>query len=233
MALRGIPGLDVSRIWRKIDVKKDPKVAVSLLLDCSGSMTEKAGDKTRIRLAQEAACALSEVMRNLSIPHEIIGHTTWPEGLKKLDLNSENVATFSRFQPFQGYWFKAFEDRKPPVSVFTDFEMADNVDGEAVEWAALRLADRREKTKILIVISDGMPQANLCNVAELERHLLLTCRSVEAREDEGLFLFGIGIGNERVKDFYKNAGVYNEIGDLPKIVLGQVEYVLQKLGTLG
>ena len=102
-------------------------------------------------------------------------------------------------------------------------------------WAAQRLAVRREKTKILVVISDGLPNAATCNVAELERHLLTVNRIIESREDEGMFLFGIGIGEEdRIKRFYRNADVYREAGDLPKIVLGLVEHVLTKLvGSLG
>ena len=79
-----------------------------------------------------------------------------------------------------------------------------------------------------------MPAASYSNLDELERHLYLVCKQIEAREAEGLFLFGLGIGEERVRKFYKNADVLKSVADLPKTVLGIVEQVLAKLvGTLG
>ena len=238
LGLRGVP-VDLSKVWRTIDVKKDPKVAVSLLIDCSGSMSSCGPcGESRIQLARKAAAALSEVLRSLSIPHEIIGHTSQTEKVEEMEENGEFTPTdcvnFSRITPFQGYMFKSFEENKAPASIFSDVAMQDNLDGEAVLWAVQRLAARQEKTKICISISDGMPLASYSNPAELERHLFLTCKQIEARESEGLFLFGLGIGEERVRQFYKNADVITTVSELPKAVLGIVEHVLGKLvGTLG
>jgi len=99
-----------------------------------------------------------------------------------------------------------------------------------VLWAAERLGERPEKTKLLISISDGMPQAHMANTAELERHLLTACKTIEAREREGMILFGIGIGEKRVRHFYKNADVLESVGDLPRAVMGIVEKVMLGLG---
>ncbi len=118
-------------------------------------------------------------------------------------------------------------------ALFAPFEMAENLDGEAVLWAAKRLDARPERTKILVVISDGLPAASDSNVGELERHLLTGCRTLEAREDEGVFLHGIGIGVERVREFYRNAEVIQEVAELPGAVVGVVERVLVGVGTLG
>lgn len=238
MACKGVP-VDISKVYRTVTTRKDPKVAVTMLIDCSGSMTQKGADgKTNIKLATEAACCLSEVMRALNIPHEIIGHTTHTSKLDKLikggEVPPEEAPHFSRFVPFRGYMFKSFEEKIPPVTVFSDFAMEDNLDGEALLWAVARLGARKERTKLCISISDGLPAAAMSQRGELERHLYSICKQIEAREKEGLFLFGIGIGEKLVEKFFKHSHILSRIEDLPPCVLGIVEHVLIELvGTLG
>ena len=224
LALKGA-AVDLSRVWKSIDTRKDPKVAVSLLIDCSGSMNGHSYD-----LAAKAACCLSEVMAGLGIPHEIVGHTTLD--CDDMELIPEGVEpdAFSRFTPFRGYVFKAFGENAAPASVFSGIEMRDNLDGEAVIWALKRLASRREKTKICIALSDGTPMCSLSRPEELERHLLVVAKSAEAREREGMFLCGLGIQTARVREFYKNAEVLKDIEGLPKAVLGIVERILGRVG---
>ena len=238
MACKGV-AVDISKVYQTVTVRKDPKVAVSMLIDCSGSMTQKGADgKTNIKLATEAACCLSEVMRALNIPHEIIGHTTHTTKVDKMmksgDLPPEEIPHFSRVVPFRGYMFKSFEEKVPPTAVFSGFTMEDNLDGEALLWSVSRLGARKERTKLCISISDGLPAAELSQRPELERHLYSICKQIEAREKENLFLFGIGIGEELVKKFFKHSHILNKIEDLPTCVLGIVEHVLIELvGTLG
>jgi cobalamin biosynthesis protein CobT len=232
LGLRGV-AVDLAKVWRTTDVSKEPKAAVSLLIDCSGSMKSAGtGGEPPIILARKAAAALSEVLRGLSIPHEIVGHTTFSDDVDALikngEINPEDIDDFSRFVPFRGYVFKGFEESAAPASAFSNVEMQDNLDGEALLWAVQRLAARRERTKICISISDGMPHATMSNCAELERHLLTTCKQIEAREDEGLFLFGLGIGEERVRQFYRKAAVLHKVEELPAVVLGIVERTLIK-----
>lgn len=227
LALKGVP-VDVNRIWKTITTRKDPRVAVAMLVDCSGSMCG-----TKINLAMKAACCLSEVMRALRIPHEIIGHTTDMAASAKLDMDGEDQNNFSRFMPFKGYIFKEFNENQAPTNIFGNFEMSENLDGEAVMWSLKRLERRKEKTKICIVLSDGMPNSSLSSIDELERHLYTVAKLAEAKEKEGMYLYGVGIGEERVKEFYKYASVLNEVSELPKVTLDIVEHILTKMvGTL-
>jgi len=225
IATRGAP-VDVSKVWRTTVESIDAKIAVSLLIDCSGSMSWAIpGGGTRISLARQAAACLSEVLDALAIPYEILGHTTVDEDADKLEFSPADTETFSRVVPFRGYEFKAFAD-KASARVFSDFAMQSNLDGEAVTWAARRLAERRERTKLLIVVSDGMPCAELSNMAELERHLYTTAKQIEAREKDGLHLAALGIAEERVRRFYRNAEVIRAVGELPQAVLRIVERVM-------
>ena len=223
LALKGVP-VDLSRVWKTIDTRKDPKVAVSMLIDCSGSMSG-----ARIDLARKAACCLSEVLTVLGIPHEILGHTAGQLGDES---EAPDVAPdeYSRLLPFVGYEFKNFRDAAAPAGVFSEVGLLDNLDGEAVLWALKRLAARRETTKICIILSDGLPMCALSQTDELERHLYTVCKLAERREREGLFLCGIGIRTPRVSEFYKNAEVLKDIGGLPKAVLGIVERILARVG---
>ncbi len=236
LGLRGIP-VDLSKVWRATTTRIDPKFAVTLLIDCSGSMSSVGGGKeTHISIARKTAAALSEVLRSIGIPHEILGHTTQTNQVQSLikagEIWAEEVDEFSRVVPFQGLIFKGFNENAVPAAVFADVALQDNLDGEAILWAAHRLAARSEKTKLLISISDGTPQAHLANTAELERHLLTVCKTIEAKEHDGMILFGSGIGEKRVRQFYKNAEVLESVGDLPRAVFGIVERIADKRRSL-
>ena len=72
----------------------------------------------------------------------------------------------------------------------------EGIDGEAVDWACQRLADRDEPRRLLVVISDGCPMDGataLANDAQyLDRHL----REVVARRSApgGTEIYGLGVG---------------------------------------
>ena len=223
MALRGVP-VELGRIWRDFPIRRlDTRFAVSLLLDCSGSM---AGPKTK--LAREAATCLSEVLAELGIPFEVLGHSTDTSGAEGWikEMEPEDREGFSRVVPFRGFVYKPFADPARPANVFTDVPQQDNLDGEAVSWAAARLMARPEKVKVLLVLSDGLPSASYSDQAELERHLREICAELEKKENDGFFLIGLGIAEERVKAFYRNSWVLRKIEDLPDTCLRLVEHAL-------
>ena len=59
LGLRGIP-VDLSKVWRTTTTRIDPKFAVSLLIDCSGSMSSSVGGgtETHISIARKTADCL-------------------------------------------------------------------------------------------------------------------------------------------------------------------------------
>ena len=183
---------------------------------------------TRLRLMQKTVVALAEVCRKLNMPFEILGHTTNSNMVPDLHIDEdiEDVNQFSRYAPFKGYVFKEVGDKEPPASVFTKVDMQDNLDGEGVLWAADRIQKKAERTKLMIVLSDGFPAAKYSNDGELSRHLYMVCKHVERFENEGLFLWGIGVNSDMVNQFFKNSSVINDATDLPKATLGIVEHVL-------
>lgn len=231
--------VDLSRVWKEIVTTKMPRVAVSLVVDHSLSMTrpisEEPGAPTRLDIARQSAACLSEVLSSLSITHEIVGHTTDDTEAELLvrsgQISQKNVEAFSRVSPFVLLDFKQFDQKGyVPSNLFaTTPNLGGNFDGEALLYAASRLCNRQEKTKILIAIGDGKPNARFSYQLELWRHLYAVCRHLERFENKGMFLYGVGVGEAATAEFYKNAYTINDVSDLPKVTLGLVENVLTNI----
>jgi cobaltochelatase CobT len=79
--------------------------------------------------------------------------------------------------------------------------LRENIDGEAIAWAAGRLRKRREATKFLLVISDGAPvddstlQEN--GSPYLERHVLSIIGNIQDQGDIVLGAIGVGYAVDR------------------------------------
>jgi cobaltochelatase CobT len=87
-----------------------------------------------------------------------------------------------------------------------DDMLKENIDGEALLWAHGRLLARREKRRILVVVSDGTPMDEATSAANgfdyLDDHLRQVVDRIEARSDVQLAAIGIGHDVSRV---YRNA----------------------------
>ena len=103
----------------------------------------------------------------------------------------------------------------------------ENVDGEAVEWAASRLRQRPQRTKILLVLSDGAPvddstlQVNHSHI--LEDHVIAVVRALEESSDIRVAAIGIGFDVSR---YYVNASTVKVPEDLGVAVIDQLERLL-------
>ncbi|MEA3072739.1 MAG: cobaltochelatase CobT, partial [Alphaproteobacteria bacterium] len=217
--------------------------AVTLLVDCSGSMRY-----SKLQLAAHAAYALSQTLERVGIAHEILGFTTNETKVDNHrmmeDIGKEQDALgrpFSRFSPITMYVFKAFDERLNVVTRrrligaagssegrgspdYFPHQVATraNVDGESVMLAALRLLKRREQRKVMIVLSDGEPAAY-----GIEHHLAEHLqKTVQVIEKMGVEAVGIEIRDESVKAFYKKAVVIEDIDTLPAAVMGEIKRFL-------
>jgi cobalamin biosynthesis protein CobT len=103
--------------------------------------------------------------------------------------------------------------------------MANNVDGECVEIAGMRVLRRKEKGKILIVLSDGNPACYTSDYDGLNMHLKKT---VENMTRAGVNMIGIGIESSAVTDFYPKSMVINNVNDLPPLIMRELRLLLAK-----
>lgn len=225
------------RVMRTREEMKTRDVAVTLLVDCSGSMS---GGK--IKTAITSAWALAEVMNKLSLPCEVLGFTT--AELSKNDKAihdrlTEDARNSSNFRTLYKRWdkiympiFKSFDERfgteqkaRLASMAFDTARMGANVDGESLEYAAARLRKRMEPGKVMIVLSDGRPAAS-GDMGALMSHLKGTVKSLNK---EGINTVGIGINTTCVEDYYPKHVSLDNITDLPGTVMNELrQAILQK-----
>lgn len=213
------------RVFRQRHESTTNDVAVSLVVDASGSMSG-----SKIHTAATAAYALSSVLDRLKIPNEVICFTTGssPDMSKARELEKKYKVSYSRYETLYMPIIKGYQER---IAVDTKKRfawlpnagfLANNVDGECIEIAYRRLMTRKEKGKIMIVLSDGCPCA-AGDSSKLMRHLKDTVKTIEKSTTK---IIGIGIQSSEVRHFYSKNIVVNQVEDLPKGVINELRTML-------
>lgn len=201
---------------------------VTLLIDNSGSMRGK-----QVETACVVAELLAAALERCSITTEILGFTTsaWKGGRPYKDwVRAGKPASPGRLNELLHIIYK---DASTPLRRARDSICAmlapqilkENVDGEALEWAALRLSRRPERRKILIVLSDGAPvdQATLernDDKALLDRHLREVIARVNAVGD--IELCAIGIQHD-VSGYYPVSRQIDQVSDLANVIVNLLD----------
>lgn len=213
------------RVFRKKHQNITNDVAVSLVVDASGSMSG-----AKIHTAAYAAYGLASVLDRLGISNEVICFTTGNivDQNKQMEQERKFKITYSRKETLYMPVIKSFNERIAtetkkrfawlPKSNF----LRANIDGECVEIAYRRLAARKEKGKIMIVLSDGCP-AGYGESSVLSRHLKDTVKSIEK---SGTRVIGIGINSDEVKRFYSKNIIIKKIEELPSTVISELRVLL-------
>lgn len=197
-------------------------VAVEILIDMSGSM-----HRGKILVATQAAIAMGEALLNLGIAFEVTGfHSEGDSGLQnyvtQMSRNGQDTSRFNRTQErIDFHVFKSFTNSR--MYGLTQIQAyGNNTDGESVRMAAKRLAVQKQKRKILIVMSDGLPH-DAGNWARLNADLQKAVGDIKAA---GIECVGIGIQSDAVKRFYPEYVVINNIEDLPKAAMTKLSNIL-------
>ena len=218
------------RVFRKkISHKESKDVSVSLVIDCSGSMS--CGE---IDIAMTAALAMGSVLDRLSINCEISGFTTKNFPTRSAQRSAEDEfsggkVSYDRLGPISNSIFKKFEEtmsvtaKKRMADVLCgSFDMNCNVDGESVQIAATRLLGQRTSRRVMIVLSDGQPSGTWGGKNESE-HLKYV---VDKCTKSGIEMIGIGIVSSAVEEYYPKNVVMRNISDLPKGVMHELSKAL-------
>ena len=122
-----------------------PLLAASVLIDQSGSMCG-----TKIYKATVAAMMLEDFCRNLNIPCSVTGHCT-----SASTVNIYDYIDFGERNPNA-------KERLAAISYG-----GCNRDGYAIRYVANKLAKRSEETKLLFIVSDGLPNHSNYGTHEL------------------------------------------------------------------
>lgn len=192
-------------IFKDYSKTETNNVAVEILVDMSGSMSG------RMETAKMATIAMAEALKELNISFEVTGFNSVPE--RKLLSIKKDSDKYNRVRErLDLHVFKSF-DVASLSGIEKLFVGEQNPDGECVKWAAQRLALRKEKRKILLVLSDGQPATGESDSRKLQSDLKLKIAQIEK---SGIECVGIGIQTDAVKHFYKDYIIVSSIESLPK-----------------
>ena len=178
--------------------------AVFILVDGSGSM---CGDK--YAHAVKASMLLNTTLKELDIATAIHSFTDESKCIqlihKEFDddiLDSELLESFAKAR----------------------YEMASNADGDNILYSAGRLLERKEKKKILIVLSDGSPAAS-SGYGDIYGWTKDVVKEIE--DDGDIEIYGIGILDSTVEHIYSNSEVIRHPEELePTLINLLKEHVL-------
>jgi cobalamin biosynthesis protein CobT len=224
------------RVFSRKEEAQSLNTAITLLIDCSGSMSGGS-----LRLATETAYALATVLNKLGIAFEAIGFADgWaqdsatPEEIRQWQeeaFEASKEHPLGRMQPLMVPKFKAFEDRWTiPVqqrfaAVFDDeynVQMGSTPEGCGLEFAAKRLLQRSEDRKILMCMTDGEPMCfgyNQTGAKEKSdyQHSKDMVKSIELA---GIDIVGIGIDHDGPTRYYPRSLVIHNVEEMPKLLMG-------------
>jgi hypothetical protein len=204
------------QVFSRREVPGDiPELAVYLLVDCSGSMGDPqytsrgSSAKPKIDMAREAACALHEACAQLKIAHCVVGF----------------VSDFPYTDLYQAVGWK--ERDGAAIASLTDHS-ACNRDGYVIRVVARELGLRPEPRKVLIVLSDGLPNDGMdgrYSIRSTSVPVADTAKAVREIERKGVGVVGVYFGNEsdlpRAQTIYNRLVYVQNVGNLP-VILGRV-----------
>lgn len=186
-----------TRIFRQDQVIDRVDQAVTILLDCSGSM--------RVH-ARRLSVLLDTLLRALGmagVQTELLGFTTgaWNGGRAMKDWQRQgkpdypgrlNEVCHLLFKQADTSWSRA---RLDIAALLKNDLYREGVDGEAVVWASQRLLEQSARRRTLIVVSDGCPMDSATQYVNddyyLASHLQQVVRQTMA---QGIDVVGLGVG---------------------------------------
>lgn len=192
------------KFFSKIKLPQDlPDMAIAILVDQSGSM-----NGTRIEQAQKAAVLLDDFATSIGIPTLVVGHNT-------------SGATANRLEGTSLYLHAMFErvSKKDKARLVMMKASGSNRDGMALNAVTEILAKRPEEYKILIIISDGMPNSQEYGGALAEQDIR---NIVAAAKRKGVQTFAAAIGSskENIRRIYGEGFLdITDLSTLPRSLL--------------
>ena len=204
---------------------------IALLFDQSGSMKGQ-----KMLFAAASADIVQEHLLSLKITCEILGFTTvrWRGGKSRTRWNLRfRPNNPGRLNDVLHIVYKDGDDRRAstggqwPKQMLRPDMPKENIDGEAILWAANRLSQRPETNKILIVVSDGAPVDDSTLSANhgcyLEDHIRTVIGEIDAGSE--IKVVGVGLGFE-VGQYYPHSVHTEAPSELATLLLDLVEQML-------
>ena len=200
--------------------------AVSVLIDCSGSM-----DGEEIEICRDLAVILENAFQGTPIKHEIIGFTTADEAqvddvYKTMALAHKKRGDDISLRAIGLYEFRRFDQSRHSamrsIGNMPSVHLGQTPTSEGVLLTHDRLARRPEQRHVMFVLTDGKPD-----------NIHATRDAVQAVEKCGVTVLGIGIGNasSAIAGIFSRHTIIQDPHDLPALMMSKLTTLL--LGDKG
>ncbi|PAU38482.1 cobalamin biosynthesis protein CobT [Vibrio coralliilyticus] len=195
-------------IFFQTDIGASSNVAISFLIDCSGSMQKHAHKLSMLMDTLLKSVGLAD------IPCEILGFTTgnwnggrayrqWLKQGQPQHPGRLNEVRHIVFKDFDTHWRRA---RRGIASLRKADIFKEGIDGEAIQFASQRLTQQGAQRKILIVFSDGCPMDTATSTANdsfyLDNHLKQVIQ--QATNSAKIDVYGVGMGVDLSPYYQRN-----------------------------
>jgi cobaltochelatase CobT len=220
-----------SRVREALTNEQRADAVVSLLFDQSGSMRGQ-----KMLFAAATADVAQEFLLTLGIRCEVLGFTTsqWRGGRSRSRWRWRwRPANPGRLNDLLHIVYKDADDLRASTGTYSLRNMLrpdlpkENIDGEAVMWAAQRLRERPQTRKLLIVFSDGAPVDDSTLAANgptyLAEHLHSVIEELLDKGDVEIAALGIGY---RAHDFYPARDHVEAPSELGVTTINMLEKIL-------
>lgn len=209
---------NLDSIYYKKISHTSPELAITLLIDNSGSMRGRP-----IHVTTRCCLALTQFLDHAGVKCEALGFTTrsWKGGKAREDwVAAGKPANPGRLADLRHIIYKSFDESFSEAEdnfglMLTDGILKENIDGEALAWAAERIRRHPQQKKVLIILSDGVPvddsTLSVNSGTFLDIHLRQTIARIEGQGD--IQLMAIGIGHP-VSKYYKTSVEIDDVEDL-------------------
>lgn len=190
---------DDRRLFKREKISTASDCVVSIVVDNSGSMNHHNDVVAALVDTFTKALEMAEVTT------EVLGFTTtewnggrvlkeWTKAGKPKNPGRLNSTCHTIYKAAETPWRRS---RTAIAGMLKTDSFREGVDGEALQWALERIEKRPEKSKIIIMISDGSPMDTATHAANSERyldqHLSYVASSIERRSDVRLCALGVGL----------------------------------------
>ena len=200
------PGFS-ERIFKNKIENKVLDAAITVLVDMSGSMS---GEKVQYALA--STLLVNEVCSTLNIPVEILGFTDCR------DKHGDHQPAMIIYKSFQD--FKVSDDHLKEYFGRSSRYMSGNPDGENILWAHDRLIKRKERKRVMIVMSDGSPAASKSS-SGLGQFTDKVIKEIE--RSKVVDIYGLGLCSNSVESYYTANSVVDNPADIPSKLIELIE----------
>lgn len=199
------------RVFTQQRVVHRADCAVTFLIDCSGSMRDQ------IRSVAILVDSLVRALERVGATTEVLGFTTrawnggqayreWMKSGRPAYPGRLNEICHRVFKPARRTWRQS---RTAIAAMFKPDLFREGIDGEAVQWAAMRLLSHDASRRVLVVISDGCPMDTATALTNDEFYLDNHLKQVVAELDRGgqVDVVGVGVGLDLSPFYRRNVAV--------------------------